>query len=163
MIDSSHALPIVDPFTFIAGRIVERYSHPSRTNYLYLFQLLAGADFAPIVPALSQIDQAWVDEGEGLQPIEVVMACQRCQATIDRLHNDSTEGRKPQQRDDRRRLMARQVSFSITAPAIITSESVVLVDLFSRAIAFTPKSDRRVTETWRSFEGGWYSAYKPPE
>ena len=148
-----------NPVAFIVARIVERYSHPSRTAYLYLFQLIPGADFQPLPPLLAQIEAAWVDEGSGLSPIEPEQARHRCQATIDQRE----QGNAPRSSADRRRLMARQVSFSITAPDASGTESIALVDLFSRAIAFTPKSDRRVTETWRPFEGGWFSAYKPPQ
>lgn len=154
----------IDPAAFIAARIVERYSHPSRTNYLYLFHVQSSADFQPIPPVAGQIIQAWVDEENTLSSIDPIKACHLCQLTADRWRSQSVvDGyAPPRSREERRRLMARQVVFSITPPDP-AGEPVALVDLFSRAIAFTPKGDRRVTETWRPFAGGWFSAYKPPD
>jgi hypothetical protein len=88
----------------------------------------------------------------------------QCEATINllRLLRVAENHWTPTTRDERRRLMSRQVIFSIRAPES-SGEPVALVELYSRAIAYTPRSDRRVTETWRPFEGGWYSAYKPIE
>ncbi len=143
-----------DPLDFVAERLVERYSHPSRTAYLYCFRLQPGTDFAPLIPDLAAVIIAWVDEGAGLAVLPADAAISRCQTALVSQSALALKPARPTTSHERRQTMARLISFSIERQAV----DQISVDLFSRALAFTPKGDRRVTETWRPAEGTWYSA-----
>jgi hypothetical protein len=42
------------------------------------------------------------------------------------------------------------------------TNDAITVELFSRSLAFFPRGDRRVTETWRRApDGAWYSVHRP--
>jgi hypothetical protein len=138
----------VIPQEVIAQKIVERYSHPSRTAYLYFFVLRPDANRAILIPHVGDVLYAWVDEGHGLvqkSPAEAVASCKTA---------DSFRLERPMNPQQRRMQMARVVTISLEQQA----PDQVLVDLYSRAIAFTPKGDRHVLEIWRPAEGSWYSA-----
>ncbi len=139
----------------VAAQIARRYAHPGRKAYTYLFRLKPDADFRAIVPALDSALTAWVDEGAGLAAAPLDTALDHCRA----VHNAGADlqrqpGLTSQQR---RQLMARSILFTVTQ----RSEDVIEVHLSSRALAFSPKGDREVTEEWRRGESGWYSAYRP--
>lgn len=143
----------MDAVEFVTSRIVARYGHPARKAYLYLFRLTPGSDFDRTPPDPSSIIGAWLDEGDQLAPAAPKDAIARCQSAYSALHASSDR------RPETRRLMARIVVFSVEEhePGMM-----VVVQLSSRALAFTPKGDRRVTETWRPAQDGtdgWYSAH----
>ena len=140
---------------WIANRIAVRYANPARRVYLFLFQLETGTDFMPIPPDSSRVVTSWFDEGGGLARSPTVFVIERCGILNTALHtHDAFMPGKyiTQQR------MARIVVFSVTLVAA-ESESTMSIDLFSRALAFTPKADRRVTELWKQGGDGWYSTY----
>jgi hypothetical protein len=132
---------------FIVGKLVERYSHPGRVSFMYMFRLAPGTDFEPLLPAAAVIQDAWMDEDTGLVPVEAAVALAHCRETL------VVSKARPTNRQERRRQMARVVSF-IVLPQTATQ---VVVELSSRALLFSPKGDRRVTEIWHPAEGGWYS------
>jgi hypothetical protein len=143
----------VDAVHYVTSRIVARYGHPARAAHLYLFRIVPGSDIALLPPDPQSVMMAWVDEGDGLTPVVPGEAVARCQKARAALENYKTN------RPLTQRLMARIVVFSVEEHK---SASQVIVELFSRALAFTPKGDRRVTETWRpNADGtdGWYSAH----
>ncbi len=133
---------------FVASRIVERYAHPSRTAYLYAFRLHTDADLTPLLPELPTILAAWVDEGSGLSDVSAAQAIAHCEAA----RNANIV--RPTNAHERRLSMARVLAFKVDTQI----PDQISVELFSRALNFTPKGDRRVTETWRRAEGSWYSA-----
>lgn len=136
------------PLDFVTGRIIERYGNPSRTAYLYVFRLNPDADLTPLIPETGSIQAAWVDEGAGLVQTPPMEAIARCSAARD------FKSARPANAHERRQLMARVVAFTVEQQA----PDQIKVELFSRALTFTPKGDRRVTETWRPAQGSWYSA-----
>ncbi|MHB8627984.1 MAG: hypothetical protein ACYDBJ_17390 [Aggregatilineales bacterium] len=143
----------MDATEFVAGRIVTRYGHPARAAHLYLFRLMPNSDFGLAPPDPQTVIASWMDEGGGLAPVAPNEAVAHCQAARAMLQEHTTI------RPETRRLMARLVVFSVEEHE---TEALVIVQLFSRALAFTPKGDRRATETWRRAEdgtNGWYSAY----
>ena len=143
------------PSEWIGNRIAVRYAHPSRQAHLYLFQLTDDADLDAIPPDPAQIKRAWVDAGGGLATTLPALAVAQCQALYDQLRAVSPP---PRGRFITQQLMARLVVFSVTALAN-AAEPTMRVELFSRALAFTPKADRRVIELWRQTDSGWYSTY----
>ena len=140
----------------VAQKIVQRYAHPERKAYLYMFRLTPGSEFGPVVPAqASSILAAWVDEGSGLLPAAVDSALAACIATCE-THNASGTPKKLTAHQ-RRQLMARSVIFSVQA----TTPDLIEVRLMSRALTFSPKGDREAHERWLRNGADWYSAYQP--
>jgi hypothetical protein len=140
---------------YVAARIAERYGHPGRAAYTYLFRLKPGSDFGPLVPDLASVLAAWMDEGDGLQPVPVEAAVEHCRAAL----NSKPVLSRPQRLTphQRRHMMSRSILFSVEQPA----EDLVTVRLVSRALHFSPKGDREAFEQWRPTGDGWYSAYRP--
>lgn len=136
------------PFEIIADKIVARYGHPSRTAYVYLFHLQAASNRAALIPDPADVIAVWSDEGEGLRPAEVASVIARCQVAA------SARYSRPSSPHERRLQMARVITITLQEQAA----DQILVDLSSRALAFTPKGDRRALEYWRPAEGSWYSA-----
>jgi hypothetical protein len=138
----------------VAAHIAQRYAHPGRAAYTYLFQLKPDSDFGPLVPELTSILVAWMDEGSALQPAPAETTAERCRAT----HAQAPDLRRPQKlsRHQRRQLMARSILFT----AIQASDDLVQVRLVSRALVFSPKGDREAFEDWRRTGDDWYSAYR---
>ena len=132
-----------------------RYANPARRNYLYLFQLKPGTDFMPIPPDPARVVSSWFDEGNRLarSPIDVVI--ERCRTLNVALHEYDPI---PPGKFITRQMMSRIVVFSV-ALVEVEAEPTMSIDLFSRALAFTPKADRRVTELWKQGGEGWYSTY----
>ncbi len=122
---------------------------------MYLFQLRSGVDFVPIPPDLVQIVSSWFDEGDGLAASPVAEAVQRCWLLNSALRATAD---LPRGKFSTRQMMARIVVFSVMLVDAQT-EPTMSVDLFSRALAFTPKADRRVVELWKPGGEGWYSTY----
>jgi hypothetical protein len=132
----------------ILGKICERYSHPSRVAYLYLFHLVNSADRGVLIPNASEVLQAWIDEGSGLALTDPQNGIAQCQATA----NFRTS--HPANTHERRMSMARVVTLTVTQDSAVQYS----VNLISRALHFSPKGDRQAFETWRPAEGSWYSA-----
>ncbi len=139
----------------VAHKIVQRYAHPERKAYLYMFRLQPGSDFSAIVPAPENILAAWVDEGNGLLPAAVDSALVACSAAREIHINSRTPGKLTTHQ--RRQLMARSVLFSVEA----TAPDLIEVRLRSRALTFSPKGDREILERWQRTGADWYSAYQP--
>jgi hypothetical protein len=138
----------------VAEKIARRYAHPERKAYTYLFRLKPDRDFNAIVPEASSVTSAWVDEGNGLLSSPIDSAVEHCQ----KVYEARLVRSRPQNSQERRRQMARSIQFTVTQP----SEDQIEVHLISRAIAFSPKGDREVTEFWRrTADGDWYSAHRP--
>ncbi len=159
-IGDGYGLNIMSAAAFIADRIAARYANPGRAAYLYLFQVKAGSALEAMPPDTHDTLAAWYDEGDGLAPAVAEDAAARCRATFGLLQMVGEQGRRLIAPADRRRLMARLVVFSVAVPSE-TGELPAKVELFSRALAFTPKGDRRATETWKRSPEGWFSAYVP--
>jgi len=142
----------------VAARIVERYSNPSRKAYTYLFRLQADASLTALVPSATDVLAAWVDEGHGLMPTAPSEAVARCQAAAQvKPHVEPPRSLTPHQR---KQMMARAIQFS----ARLVAEDEIALHLVSRALAFSPKGDREVIETWRrTTDGVWYSVYREQE
>ena len=138
----------------VAAHIAQRYAHPGRAAYTYLFQLKPDSDFGLLVPEATAILAAWMDEGNGLQPVPAESAVERCRAT----HAQAPDLQRPQKlnRHQRRQLMARSILFSATQHG----DDLVQVRLVSRALIFSPKGDREAFEDWRRTGDDWYSAYR---
>ncbi len=139
---------------FVTARIVARYANPSRVAHLYLFQITPDADLTLLPPQADAAIMAWLDEDNGLaeSPISEVIA--HCENTIAAFRDRANTPQAKLSAHERRRQMARGVSFSIRA-----TDDLITVELFSRSLAFAPRGDRRVTESWRrAADGGWYSA-----
>ncbi|MCC7451743.1 MAG: hypothetical protein IT324_30320 [Anaerolineae bacterium] len=148
---------MVEALDEVAAQIARRYAHPGRKAYTYLFRLKPHAPFNAIVPAQDSVLTAWLDEGAGLSPAPIDTALDRCRA-VHAIGPDLQ--RQPQLTShQRRQLMSRSILFSV----IQRNEDVIEVHLISRALAFSPKGDREVTEEWRRGASGWYSAYRPHE
>ena len=139
----------------VAQKIVQRYAHPERKAYLYMFRLIPGSDFDSLVPAKADVVAAWVDEGDDLLPATVDVALAAC-AGIREIHTTDAGPRKLTSHQ-RRQLMARSVLFSVQA----TTPDLIEVRLMSRALTFSPKGDREAHERWRRTGVDWYSAYQP--
>ncbi len=148
---------VSSPTDYVAARIAERYAHPGRAAYTYLFRLKPDRDFGPLVPDPESVVSAWLDEGGGLAPVPVESAVEHCRAAL-AAKPDLT---RPQQTTShqRRQMMARSILFSVDQ----REENLVKVRLLSRALHFTPKGDREAFEEWRPTGGGWYSAYRPEQ
>ncbi len=140
---------------FVAARIAERYAHPGRVAYLYLFQLEPGSDFSPLMPPVESTLAAWLDEGGGLAPVAVETAVERCRAAIHTKPDPANQ--RAMTSNQRRQMMARSILFSVTQPA----DDLITVRLLSRALHFSPKGDREAFEEWHRAGEGWYSAYQP--
>jgi hypothetical protein len=138
----------VTPTEIILGKIRVRYSAPKRTAYLYLFLLKPDANRNILIPSASDVVAAWVDEGNGLTETPIEQALQQTIAARE------FRTARPTSAHERRLSMARIVTLTVEAQAV----DQYSVDLFSRALAFSPKGDRRALETWRPAEGSWYSA-----
>lgn|SRR5258708_1716563 len=139
----------------VAHKIVQRYAHPERKAYLYMFRLKPASDFSAIVPAPENILAAWIDEGNGLLPAAVDSALVACSAAREPHTNPRAPGKLTSH--ERRQLMARSVLFSVEA----TAPDLIEVRLSSRALTFSPKGDREVLERWQRTGAEWYSAYQP--
>ncbi len=142
---------------YVTGRIVQRYAHPGRSAYLYMFQLAPDGDFSALIPPVVTITAAWVDEGSGIQPISPAAAVEHCQAAKESVGDPAIALRTT--RHERRQMMARVILFSVTQ----LSETAIQVHLVSRALAFAPKGTREVVEEWRPTAEGWYSTYRDHE
>ncbi len=142
----------------VAGRIVERYSNPSRKAYTYLFRLRHEAPLSALVPPANAVLSAWVDEGQGFRPTELLEAIKRCeQAAQVKPHTQTPHTLTPHQR---KQMMARAIQFKLQQVA----EDEIRLHLVSRALSFSPKGDREVIETWRrTAQGLWYSVYREQE
>lgn len=136
------------PTEIITRKIWARYSAPERTAYLYMFLLKPDAIRESLIPEPSEVLLAWVDEGKGLNAAPVDQAIAQTIAA----RNFRTA--RPTSAHERRLSMARIVTLTVEPQA----DDQYCVDLFSRALAFSPKGDRRALETWRPAEGSWYSA-----
>jgi hypothetical protein len=142
------------PVQYVAERIAQRYAHPSRTAYLYLFQIKPEGDLTSLVPNAESVVAAWVDQGAGLAPAPIEAAVEQCS----HVYNLKLKMTRPKTADERRRQMARSVMFT----AVQATEDTVKVHLVSRALAFSPKGDRIADEEWKpTGDGGWYSVYNP--
>jgi hypothetical protein len=137
-----------DPLTIVANRILQRYANPARKAYSYLFHVQPEADLALLFPDPAQVITVWGDEGAGLRELTAETALERCKAIREAGANVA-----------RLQKMARIVQFTLTAP----SDDEVIVQLASRALVYSPKGDRRVTEQWKCSAEGWYSVYTPRE
>ncbi|PJF35949.1 MAG: hypothetical protein CUN49_07935 [Candidatus Thermofonsia Clade 1 bacterium] len=148
----------IEALDHVAARIVARYSNPSRKAYTYLFRLRLGAPLTALVPAVSDVIAAWVDEGSGLLPTEPHEAVARCQSAARiKPHTEPPHTLTPHQR---KQMMARAIQFSLQPVA----EDEIALHLVSRAIGFSPKGDREVVEAWRCTDDGtWYSVYREQE
>jgi hypothetical protein len=140
---------------WIANRIAVRYANPARRAYLFLFQLQPGTAFMPIPPDPAHVVSSWFDEGGGLARSPIETAIERCRVLNTALHAYDPI---PKGKFVTRQMMARIVVFSVTLVAA-EADPTMSIDLFSRALAFTPKADRRVTELWKTGGEGWYSTY----
>ena len=140
---------------WIANRIAVRYANPARRAYLYLFQLEAGTDFMPIPPDSGRVISSWFDEGGKLAHSPTETAIEHCRILHTALHAYDPI---PPGKFITRQMMSRIVVFSV-ALVEAEAEPTMSIDLFSRALAFTPKADRRVTELWKQGGEGWYSTY----
>jgi hypothetical protein len=139
---------------FVAAKIAQRYAHPGRHAYLYLFQVRPDADFMPLVPSEASVIAAWIDEGEGLTSVGPSQAVERCRVT----YEIGLQHKRPKGSHERRLQMARCVLFSTVQP----DENSVQVKLVSRSLVFSPaKGDREAHEVWRRGGEGWYSEYQP--
>jgi hypothetical protein len=141
--------------TYVSERIAQRYAHPGRAAYLYLFRLQVGSDFSALVPSIAQVIEAWIDEGQGLKsadPASVIAACSI-------VRDAKLQFSKPTDSPSRKRQMSRAVLFSVDQ----TDDDSINVRLISRAVSFTPKGDREVNELWRRTGTGeaWYSTHRP--
>ena len=141
------------PIDEVASLIARRYANPERAAYCYLFRLQPGTQIGPLVPDADAVIEAWVDQGGGLQPSPVEEAVRSCRAGL---------GHRPAATMTsiyRRQLMARSIQFTVVQKA----DDLIEVQLSSRALSFSPKGDRSVTEEWRLAGDQWYSAYRPPQ
>src|SRR5689334_15339135 len=100
-----------NPLEAVALKIVERYSHPGRTAYLYLFQLPAETDFAPLIPNADVVIAAWMDEGDKLSPSPADTAVALCRATKELAPNLTRPQKLSSQQ--RKQMMARSILFSV--------------------------------------------------
>jgi hypothetical protein len=148
---------MVDPLDFVTQRLVERYGHPARTAYLYMFRIKADSNFSLLIPESESIIAAWVDEGSGLALTKADEALERCGMT--KSVKTVSEGPRKLTSHQRKQMMARSVQFSV----VQSSPDLVEVHLMSRSLGFSPKGDRETHELWRPTGDGWYSAYKPEE
>lgn len=140
----------IAPADYVALHIARRYANPERAAYCYLFRLRPDSPFGPLVPEADTIIKAWVDQGNGLLPTPAEEAVRECRAVV---------GLKPTMQPtsaQRRQLMARSIQFTV----VQHSDDLIEVQLFSRALSFSPKGDRRVAEEWRRTGDGWFSAYR---
>jgi hypothetical protein len=148
---------VASPTEAVALKIVERYSHPGRTAYLYLFQLKPGVDFASLIPEASGVIAAWIDEGANLVATPVDTALAHCKTTQEIAPNRDVPQKLTSHQ--RRQMMARAILFSVNQ----LDADEVEVHLVSRALIFSPKGDREVNEKWLRSGDSWYSAYQPDE
>jgi|GEM_PF-1075519 len=147
-------LPDTSSLTYVTQRLVDRYGMAGRTAYLYLFRVQPGSDFVLLIPDAAQVIDAWIDDGAGLQVTTANTAIDRCRTAL-----DHRIAHAPQNTQERRQHMARVVMFSID----LQSAERISVDLFSRALFFTPKGDRRVGEIWLPTADSWYSSARARE
>jgi hypothetical protein len=146
---------VTNPLEAVALKIVERYSHPGRTAYMYLFRVTPESDFTALIPSASDVIAVWMDEGNNLEqsPIDTTIA----HSTVTRNAAPTLTAPQKLTSTQRRQMMARVVVFSVSQ----LNDDEVEVHLVSRPLIFTPKGDREVTEKWRRSADGWYSAYQP--
>ncbi len=146
---------VTNPLEAVALKIVERYSHPGRTAYMYLFRVTPESNLTALIPPASIVIATWMDEGNSLLDSSIDIAIAHSTAT----RNAAPTLTAPQKlsSDQRRQMMARVVIFSVSE----LNDDEVEVHLVSRSLAFSPKGDREVTEKWRRSADGWYSAYQP--
>lgn len=150
-----------DHIRIILSRLLTRYSTPGRTNFCTLFLMRADSDFDALIPDPAHCLAAWADRGSGLQSMPVDQAIGMLQAehdpaiaTVERGTLTDSESRRAQ--------MTRVISFTIYQVATPDGQDEVQVDLYSRALHYSPKGDRIAHETWRTAEDGtWYSLYVP--
>lgn len=146
------------PLEIVAARIRDRYSNPARHAYTYLFRLVPGTLSMSLVPALEAVMSAWVDEGQGLLPLSPPEAVGLCAvAAQTKPHERPPTTLTPHQR---KQMMARVITFTVEMP----NPDQVDVQLWSRALGFSPKGDRQAHEIWKRAAGDfWYSAYRPDD
>ena len=138
-----------------AERIAQRYAHPGRTAYAYLFRLEPGSDLTRVIPEPETVLAAWIDEGSGLSLALAALAVEHCTAT----RGTGLNRKRALNAQERRQQMARAIQFTATQ----VDETLVEVHLVSRALLFSPKGDREVHEQWRRSVDGWFSAYPSQE
>ena len=143
------------PADLVTQKIVQRYAHPERKAYLYMFRLNPGSEFSSLVPAPESVLAAWVDEGSGLLPAAAGLALAACAITLE-VHIASGTPKKLTPHE-RRQQMARSVLFTVQE----SMPDLIEVRLISRALAFSPKGDREAHEHWQRSGSDWYSAYHP--
>jgi hypothetical protein len=150
-------LPITDADqAFVIRRLVGRYATPARKAYLYLFKVAVDAPQKGLIPTPTDVQRAWVDDGQGLQEIPIETALAKLTAA----KATAPQATQTPPLEGRKQLMARAVLFSL-AP---TTQGALEVHLFSRAISYSPKGDREVRERWQREAADptlWYSAYQP--
>lgn len=146
---------VTDPLEAVTLKIVERYSHPGRTAYMYLFRVRPESDLKALVPPAEMVMVAWMDESYSLAETPVEIAIAHCTKTREAAPNLAIPQKLTSQQ--RRQMMARSVLFNITQ----MNDNEVEVHLVSRSLVFSPKGDREVTEKWRRSADGWFSAYQP--
>ena len=139
----------------VAERIAQRYAHPGRAAFAYLFRLKPNSDLTPLIPTAESVLAAWMDEGEGLSPVPADIAVEHCTAS----RSTGLNRKRAQNAAERKQQMARAIQFIITQ----VDEHQIEVRLVSRALLFSPKGDREAVEQWHLGSGGWYSAYQPHE
>ena len=146
---------VATPLEAVTLKIVERYSRPGRTAYMYLFRVTPESDLTALIPPASIVIAAWMDEGNNLVVSSIDTAIAHSTAT----RNAAPNLTAPQKlsSDQRRQMMARVVIFSVSQ----LNDDEVEVHLVSRSLIFSPKGDREVTEKWRRHGDSWYSAYQP--
>ena len=139
----------------VAERIAQRYAHPGRAAYAYLFRVKPGSDLTRMIPDTESVLAAWLDEGSGLSAAPAALAVEHCTIT----RGTGLNRKHAQNAQERRQQMARAIQFTVTQ----IDENLIEVHLVSRALLFSPKGDREAHEQWRRSADGWYSAYLPQE
>ena len=146
---------MVDPEAYVAQRIVQRYGHPGRTAYVYLFRVKPDSDLGLLIPTAESVHTVWIDEGSGL--IQSTPAIAIANGNAIRALQITTSGPQKLTSHQRRQMMARSIVFI----AIQSAENEVSVTLVSRSLTFSPKGDRTAHEKWLRMGEDWFSAYQP--
>ncbi len=144
-----------DALARVAGRIRDRYATPSRKAYTYLFWVRDAAALEALIPTPEQTIAAWVDEGAGLLPLDGAEAVRRCAEARARRPQDRPSGQLSPH--ERRQMMARAILFTLTP----VRPDQINLNMWSRALGFSPKGDRQAFEQWEQTDDGlWFSAYR---
>jgi hypothetical protein len=149
-------------FAQVVARIHARYANPARKAHAYLFRVGSAAALEVLLPSADDLLAAWIDEGHGLHPLPPAEALARCQAAL-----NSQPPRRTQQQ------MARAASFCLGS-TIEADQTLIVADLVSRSLHYTPKGDRRVRELWQTAAGDsligavgaeriWFSKFTNPD